>query len=144
VFNFSESIFELFLGDGFSGVADGAAAESFGSCFLGADDMDGDVAGFNVILKDTEDGPAIDSGEAEVEEDTVGLVGGGEVDTFFAVECGEHFESVLVDGFFQESDEVDIIFDDEDGVVSGLDLVSVIIEGSGGLLPVFSGWGWGV
>jgi hypothetical protein len=70
----------LLLLDRLDESADGAARNPARGVFLGGDQVDGDVAGLQVVLQPVEHPPAVDDRQADVEGDGVDPVPVGESD----------------------------------------------------------------
>ena len=141
-------------GEGFDEVIVGAEFEAFDAVFdgiAGGEEEDGDGgAGAAEFL---EDGPAVEAGEHDVEDDEGVLVGAGEVEGIEAAGGDVQQEAAFGEAFLEVEDGVGIIFNEEDfhaGALYGVDFGAreVWAQGGAGAKKVTHGWrasrGWQV
>ena len=88
---------------------------------LGRDDADRDVPGGQVVLEPLEDPPAVDVGQVDVEGDRVGHVLAGHRQRRGAERGDQPLEALLAGRVEQEPGEGQVVLDDQQDAVAGLD-----------------------
>ena len=103
---------------------------------LGRDDADRDVPGGDVVLEPLDHAPAVDVGQADVEGDGVGLVLAGHRQRGGAERRDQPLEALLARGLEQELGERQVVLDDQEQRIAGLDRLAVVahlVDERGGL-----------
>ncbi len=94
----------------------------------GGDDLHRDVTAIEVVLEAIEDAPAVDVGQGDVERDRGGSVLAGEGQRG-GPECGDQGLEARVPGRVdQEPGEPQVVLDDQERAVPGLDDVTVVVD----------------
>jgi hypothetical protein len=91
-----------------------------------ADDVHRNVPRLGRVLETFENLPPVDARHVDVERDRVGFVLVCELESGFAIERDDDEESFLSRHVEQHAGEVQVILDDEDCAIAGLNGVSVV------------------
>ena len=86
------------------------------------------MPGGEVVLEPVEHAPAVDVGQADVERDGVGLVLAGQRQRGGAERGDQPLEALLAGGLEQEPGERQVVLDDQQQRVAGLDGVAVVAD----------------
>ena len=91
-------------------------------------DDDGNVAGRGIVLQSTQDPPAVDVGQEQIERDRRGRELSGEIQGHHAARCHNSLEPQFARRFEKQARKSHVVLDDEQDVVTRVDGVAVIAD----------------